>query len=272
MHDFNTLFLQKEIHGNWSKAEGLVHNRAFLFGDGLFETMVFSQGELKDFSLHQQRLFQGMDLLGLSKNTISPEDDLNQIIRKHVPNQETARIRWNVFRSGMGKYSPESSEATETLQIQALILAPAVKKSAKISQKHFLYPHTWANCKTSNALVYVLANKERIAHLQDEIILLDHLGNISEAGAANIFWKKGEVYFTPSLQTNCIAGIGRAKILATLTEQGREVQEGEFPVSELLAADKIFVSNVTGISYLTEVEGKHFDTQSEVHLEKLFQL
>ncbi|MGY6521286.1 MAG: aminotransferase class IV [Mongoliitalea sp.] len=272
MHGFNTLFLQKGIHGKWSIEEGLVHNRAFLFGDGLFETMVFSQGELKDFSLHQIRLFQGMELLGLSKNTISTQEDLEQLINHQLTSQEVARIRWNVFRSGLGKYSPESSEMTETLQIQTFIPAPTVKKSAMVSQKHRLFPHIWANCKTSNALVYVLANKERIEVQQDEIILLDHLGNISEAGAANIFWKKGNVYYTPSLQTNCIAGIGRAKIIATLQAQSQEVRQGEFPVASLLAADKVFVSNVTGISYLAEVEGSHFDTQPENHLETLFQL
>lgn len=270
MNGFNTLFLKRQQTMVWSSCDGLIHNRSFLFGDGLFETMVSSKGKLLDFSLHLERLQMGLEVLGMTAEGLSSQEELEHLISLNAADQALLRIRWNVFRSGQGKYSPESMMTDETLQIQSFSPAPKVKFIAMISSTHKLYPHVWANCKTSNALVYVLANQERVQHQMDEVILLDDQGNVSEAGAANIFWKKGETYFTPSLATHCIAGIGRAKICKLLQENGNSLQIGEYSIKEMLSADKVFTSNVTGISYLKEIEGKTFATVPELALEGLF--
>jgi 4-amino-4-deoxychorismate lyase len=270
MHDFNTVFVYKQNSHFWNVSSEGFHNRAFLFGDGLFETMVFSDGSLLDFELHRERLLTGMNLLFLDSKSLSTAEELQGIIIPLLPSNTHARIRWNVFRAGMGKYTPESHAIGETLQIQVLTSAPAIKKTAFISSKHVLFPHPWANCKTSNALIYVLANQERLLLQQDEIILLDNHGNVSEAGAANIFWKKNGTYYTPSLSTNCIAGIGRHKIIQYLKLLQLPLAQGEFAPRDMMKADKVFTSNVTGISYLSQIEGKVFNTDPEPILEALF--
>lgn len=270
MHDFSTVYMRKQKPGFWNPIEDEFHNRAFLFGDGLFETMVFSDGILVDFALHKLRLLKGMRILSLYGEKLSTPEELQAVISSLLPSDTQARIRWNVFRAGMGKYTPESNGIQETIQIQVLNFPPVIKNSTFISSQYILFPHPWANCKTSNALIYVLANQERKLRQQDEIILLDNYGHISEAGAANLFWKKDDIFYTPALSTNCIAGVGRHKIIQHLQSLNLPVVEGEFTVEKLMEADKIFTSNVTGISYLREVEGKVFNTDSEPMLEALF--
>ena len=42
MVGFDTIFLYRHQDGIWSDHADEFHNRGFLFGDGLFETMVFA--------------------------------------------------------------------------------------------------------------------------------------------------------------------------------------------------------------------------------------
>ena len=104
----------------------------------------------------------------------------------------------------------------------------------------------------------------------DEVILLDDKGFVSEAGSANIFWVKENVFYTPSLACNCIAGVGRRKIIEALGKAGYTVVEGEFTVEELLEANQIFTSNVTGIAYLANLENRSYDTRIIPVAEQLF--
>lgn len=36
------------------------------------------------------------------------------------------RVRWNMFRAGAGKYTPETQASIQTIQIQNLTLAPSI--------------------------------------------------------------------------------------------------------------------------------------------------
>ncbi|UJP63365.1 aminotransferase class IV [Mongoliitalea daihaiensis] len=270
MTDFSTLLFLKKTDHLWEASEEFLHNRAFLFGDGLFETMVFTRGKILDFELHRVRLLHGMHILGLDPEIISTQEELERSIFSHLSSSQILRVRWNVFRGGLGKYTPETDKVLETLQIQPFHYPPRIKKTAMISAKFRVYPQVWSNCKTSNALLYVLANQERQQYQQDDVILLDYRGNVSEAGAANLFWKKDGVYYTPSLSTHCIAGIGRSKIMQCLRNFSIPLIEGEFSVQDLLTAEKVFTSNVTGLSYIECIEGHCFNTESEELLDALF--
>ncbi len=164
-------------------------NRAMNFGDGLFETMVMEKGEIRFLDKHIERLMGGMQLLDLDREAIDVSALLDFLKIKFPI--EKKRVRWNVFRAGEGKYTPEDSEVFQTLQITEFSAPPSVKQKVDVSHKIQLFPTLWSSFKSLNALPYVLANQERKERGLDEIILLDARGFISEAGASNIFWVKG---------------------------------------------------------------------------------
>src|SRR5207248_7046107 len=60
-----------------------------------------------------------------------------------------------------------------------------------------------------------------------------------ECPTANVWWRKGDALFTPSLDLPILAGVTRA-VVAELYEG--EVVEGAFPLGDLLAADEAFLS------------------------------
>lgn len=266
MSDNETVYFSEGFGKVWRLDEEIpLPNRAMAFGDGLFETMIFDGEKIRYFDLHLDRLKKGMRILGLDLEGLYPEG-----ILPLIPSSHPMRIKWTVFRAGAGKYIPQTSQIHQVLQITPLVTSPEISLRAVISQRVFLSYSMISACKTLNALPYVLAGLERSERGADEIILLDSQGNISEAGASNIFWSKGAKVFTPSLQAGCIEGISRKVILRHLLENGVEVEEGLFKVHDLLQAEKVWISNVTGIRYLKSIEKTDFEDEPFSLLKRLF--
>lgn len=267
MSDIETTFIYSNSESAWvSASKYAIPNRGINFGDGLFETMVFDGKKIRFFGFHLDRIRQGMRMLSL----IAPGTDFSALehwMASTYPGIKI-RIRWNVFRAGLGKYTPESHQVVQTLHLQELTLPPQVKFKASFSEQVFLYAHPWSRFKTLNGLPYVLAGLEKTERNLDELILLDTKGKVAEASAANIFWRRGKKVFTPSLSCGGIAGVARRAILDKLK---RFIEEGEFTSNELLRADQVWVSNVTGISYLEKIDSIEFSTEDWEPLLEFFE-
>ena len=244
-------------------------NRAAFFGDGIFETMVFTNGRIRFIKEHAERLELGLQTLKINPSSLSI-GQLEEFLRAHFPDRKDLRIRWNLFRSGLGKYTPINNEAQDLILVQPLEEPLKVKDKAYINTSINIPASPWSHCKTLNALPYVMANIERKGLGMDEVILLDDKGHVSEAGSANIFWVKENVFYTPSLACNCIAGVGRRKIMEAIGNAGYTVIEGEFTAEELLEAEQVFTSNVTGIAYLANLENRPYDTRIIPVAEQLY--
>lgn len=79
----------------------------------------------------------------------------------------------------------------------------------------------------------------------DETIFLNIAGQLCEAATANLFLVKNGVLLTPSLDSGCLPGIGREVILELATTQGILVEERPVVLTDLHAADEIFLSSST---------------------------
>lgn len=245
-----------------------IPNRGINFGDGVFETMVFDGCQIRFVEGHQNRLFLGLDTLGISKNQVDVSGILD-FLNRHF-NGKKLRVRWTIFRAGLGKYTPIENDPVQLLSVEPFFPSPQKKESAGVSEQIRLTYSKWSPCKTLNAIPYVMAGMERQQNGWDEIILLDYRGMVSEAGASTIFWEKNGHVFTPSLTCGCIAGVSRAVIIQKLIQAGVYITEGEFPLETLLAADKVWTSNVTGISYLESIGLSKFSTEPIRFLQEIF--
>ncbi len=97
------------------------------------------------------------------------------------------------------------------------------------------------------------------AYLQDvdELIWLNKDGWLAEGSYTNIFWEESpSLWRTPSLETGILAGTMRAKLLANprdtqysnpslkdIFQKIEQIEEGFYPVSDLLKAPHLVLSN-----------------------------
>lgn len=93
-----------------------------------------------------------------------------------------------------------------------------------------------------NYLNSILATQEAKRNGYDEAILLDKLGNVSEAPGENIFIVKDDEIITPPLSSSALAGITRDSTFELAEDRGYKVVIREITRSELYIADEVFLS------------------------------
>ncbi len=251
-----------EIGSFWS-------NRAFLYGDGIFETMLWANGEIKRWPLHQERLSRALDVLQIEVPEDLLEERLSNLVTHLVKSDRVEgdlRLRLQVWRKAGGKYTPTQHQADYLLVYEAL--PPSSQAWDQVenigcSTRHFTHQHPLSFCKTISSLLYVMAGLEKKTMGWDEILLCDKEGNIAEAGVANIFWVKGSGIFTPCASTGCIEGIRRASIIAYFQDTPHEVTIVRSSIHHLEQADVVFTANALGIRFLRRWENTTFRIPGE---------
>ena len=225
-------------------------DRAFQYGDGLFETIRFEAGKLWFWPDHYDRLTSGMAALYLDAPDRFGPDELHHtildLIQQNSLGTGQVRIKLQVWRQPGGLYTPTTHRANWLLTVRpGQPFALTDKPRLGIFRDLRLAPSPLSPFKTLNALPYVLAGLYRQQHGFDEVVLLDTNGHLAECVASSLFWLKDHQLFTPSLESGCIDGIIRRQLLRTYP-----VQEGLFPPSVLESADAIFCANVSGVQTL----------------------
>lgn len=87
--------------------------------------------------------------------------------------------------------------------------------------------------------------------------MLDCEGYVSEVTVANVFGIKGEQLFTPSLDTNCLDGITRRKVIELASERNLRVEEGKYTVDKFIMADEVFLTGTgAGIMPVSTIAGR----------------
>ena len=93
-----------------------------------------------------------------------------------------------------------------------------------------------------NYLNSILATQDAKKRGFDEAILLDKLGNVSEAPGENIFAVKNNVLITPPLSSSALDGITRKSIIAFSKEMKIKTRVKKISKHQLINADEIFLS------------------------------
>lgn len=108
-----------------------------------------------------------------------------------------------------------------------------------------------------NYLNSILATQEAKRNGYDESILLDHLGNVSEAPGENIFILRNENIVTPPSSSSALEGITRESVIEIVQNEGYKVIEREIPRTELYLADEVFLTGTAAeITPVISIDGK----------------
>lgn len=231
--------------------------RALYYGDALFESMRTFSGRMPWWSMHWERLNEGMAQLGMiAPAHWSAAFFENEWQKMQVFNH---RLRLMVWRSAGGLYLPENNEVGFLMTTQKidtpLYVWPNDGAVLGFSKTVQLPVDAFSNLKSLNTARYVQAAREARSNGWDDAVILNAFGRVCETSNSNIFWIKNDKLFTPPLSEGCVAGIVR-KLMIYLEVEGLEpCTEAICNPATLLDADEVFTTNaVRGIQPVLSID------------------
>ena len=239
-----------------------VTDRGLSYGDGIFTTIKVLAGQCELMTQHLVRLQQGISALSIAQIDFK---DLLDELSAIAANLGEGVIKVMITRgsgtrgySSVGCDSPTVIVSTSELpthyrQWQQQGVALGVSTIAL-----GLNPLT-AGIKHLNRLEQVLVKQQIDDNQWTDAVVLDCQACVIETSMANLFWRKNEIVYTPSLDFSGVNGLMRSHILSTLNQLGTQVVQDRFKLGSLMDADEVFMSNcLMGVVPIVKIESRHF--------------
>lgn len=250
----------------------LTTNSAFLYGDALFDTLIFKNNKLVFFEAHYFRLVASMRQLRMEIPPFFTQQYLEDEIRKLIgPNQiEDTRVRTTIYRNNEGLLIPKSNTINFLIHVSPLKYETKASYVLGIYKDNYLTTTAISSIKTTNRIPNVLATIYAAENAYDNCILLNHKKQIAEVTNANIFAIQGNIIKTPALSEGCIDGILRKKLITLINESTEySIVEGTIDSYELLQSDELFITNsVIGVQPVTQFKKKIYKSNIGKDLNK----
>ena len=242
------------------------NSRAFLYGDGVFESVRIRNGKPINLENHIKRLIEGAKAIKIRPSSfLTAEFFEAKIIELCQKSGIThgGKCRISLDRLSGGTYKPETNETqffidvhpldTNDFQLNPKGLEVDIYMDIKKS-KSFL-----SNFKVKNGLIYVMAALKAQERNLDDLLISNERGGILESSSSNLFVVSNGVLYTPGLEEGCLAGTMRMQIINLALSNGIKVYECTILPQNLLAADEIFLTNaISGIKWVSGYRTKRY--------------
>jgi len=252
----------------------LTQNRAFLYGDGVFETLKIINNKILFLEDHYFRLMASMRVVRMEIPMNFTMEYFEEQVLSLVQQKEisaSARARITVFRNDGGLYLPQTNEIS--FLIHATVLDTTLYALNTGSYEVDLYKDFYvtkqllSSIKTTNKMINVTGSIFAHENGLENCILLNDAKNVVEVLQGNLFMVTGKKLITPPVSEGCLNGVMRKQILA-LAKKVTDIEVSEEIISpfDLQKADELFLTNViTGIQSISKYRKKEF-TSNLAHL------
>jgi branched-chain amino acid aminotransferase len=254
-----------QVFPNGAQREMDPADRAFKYGDGLFETILLHENQPLNFSAHMARLLHGAAVLGLDHDPAQWKRTFEEAIATLAVEgaRSWGRLRLQVWRHSLGNYGPDEDGVHACLEWHALEGDPWQQANAQrlgVCHDAPVVQSALSSLKSCSALAYVYAARQaRRAGFDDALLRNSVDGGIAEASAANVFLVRGPHLITPHLRSGCLPGTVREEVLAAVQRLGLELRMQRIDLLDLAEADEIFLTNaIRGLVPVASVEGSAF--------------
>ncbi len=233
------------INGQWQTTLA-ANDRAVQFGDGCFTTAAIRNGKIAFSEQHLHRLRLACEKLLLPFTEWARlADEMQQL----ATNERLAVLKVIISRGagGRGYSAANCDQPTRILSTSTFPSFYDDWRSRGISLALSplclgVNPHL-AGIKHLNRLEQVLIRTHLEQTSAQEALVLDSDGWLTECCAANLFWRKGEQVYTPCVDRAGVNGTMRQRIIASLNDAGRQVQEVRERMETLADADELIICN-----------------------------
>ena len=240
-------------------------NRAYKYGDSVFETIKVINGKLVFWEEHYFRLMSSMRMLRMKIPMNFTLEFLEKEILKTVKvtnSNTTLRIRLTITRKDGGFYLPLTNEVDYLIESREIRFLTKDNYKVDLFKDFYLYSGHLSTIKTNNKLIHTLASIFAKENDLDNCILLNERKGIVEATNATLFLIKGNTIKTPLLSEGCLKGIAREKVIKIIeSNNDYDIEETVISPFEIQKADEVFITNsIIGIQPITNYRKKTFST------------
>jgi 4-amino-4-deoxychorismate lyase len=233
--------------------QAVIHpqDRSFNYGDGIFTTMQVHGGKIQLWPLHLRRLQYGAARLGfgvidwsqLQHAAEAAKTQTEQVIKILISRGEGGR-GYGTAGIKVPRVYISSSELPDYSQARQQGICLGLAK-LQLAVQPLL-----AGIKHTNRLEQVLLKQELATTAFDDLLVLDQLGFITEASAANVFFYRDGQWHTPELKRAGVEGVMRQHIM-----QQHHITEVSWKADELNTIEAMFICNaLMGIVPVHSVE------------------
>ena len=226
-----------------------VYDHGLLYGDGVFEGMRVYHGKLFEADAHFRRLFESAKSIRLDVPFTAQQlrAATDQTVAANGFTDCYVRL---VVTRGVGTLGLDPDKCPRAgvfIIADQIALYPAemydkgmpvVTASVIRSHPNSLSPRV----KSLNYLNNILAKMEATDAGVPEAVMLNHLGNVCEASADNIFLVKDGLVTTPPATEGALEGVTRNVILRLCTDHAIPRRQAVIQRHDLYVADEMFLT------------------------------
>jgi branched-chain amino acid aminotransferase len=246
------------------KALVSVYDHGLLYGDGVFEGIRAYSGRVFELNAHVRRLFDCAKAIRL-RVQFTPEQVAAAIEQTVQANGFTDCYIRPVITRGPGDLGIDPRKAPRSVTFviadKIAIYAPEMYgKGITVITSSWVRNHhnaTSPRIKSLNYLNNVMAKQEAGDAGVHDALMLNHLGNVSELSAANVFMVRDGRLVTPPLVDGILEGITRRVVIELAGRLGVPFVERSMSRFDVYTADEFFACG-TGVELIavTTVDGR----------------
>lgn len=249
-------------------------DRAAQYGDGVFRTLRLVDGQPRWLDEQLARLAADAARLGI----VAPAEVVWWADLELLAGRLSTGVLKLVLTRGVGARGYRPHDAAIPTRIVMLDSTspmsdhwPAAGLHVRLCEWRLAEQPRLAGVKHLNRLENVLARAEWDDPDIHEGLLRDAAGRVVSGVMSNLFlWREGRLQ-TPRLDRCGVAGVTRARLMRRAAEAGIAVEEGDYGLDELMAAEAVMVCNsVIGLRRIARL-GSHIWPHS-THSERLWSL
>jgi len=210
-------------------------------GDGVFEVVRLYSGRPYGLGEHLDRLERSGAQIELPIERGPLEAEIGSLLEAHGDGD--AQLRIVITRGGR--------------RIAAIEALPSLAPSVSLASVSYSPTIILTGAKTLSYGANMQATRLAAARGADEAVLVRPDGIVLEPPTSTIFWvSKSGTLRTPALDVGILDSITRRKLLEVLDQ----VEEGAFPLDDLLSAGEAFLaSSVREVQPVSAVDGTELD-------------
>jgi D-alanine transaminase len=227
-------------------------DRGFLFGDGIYEVVPSYHGRMVGFDAHIERMNNGLSAIDISLDWSKEQwrEVCEQLMQRNEGND--LGIYLHVSRGADTSRFHAYPEGVAPTIFAFTFEAPPSPVADKSTTRTYTVTTTrdmrWKRCniKSTALLGNVMHFNQGYSGGNNETILYNEAGQLTEASACNVYVVKDGIIYTPETDHQILPGITRLLLIEILRAEGSlQIEERAVSLDELHNADEVWISSST---------------------------